>query len=88
MNEFADFSSVKMDENNPNWEQAIKRETELYKKEGDLHLKSEEDLVSLLNEGGYDYIIADSLFKAAATKTSSTWIDVEHFAVSGRRYQS
>lgn len=59
-----------------------------YKEEDDLQLRSEEDLVSLLNEGEYDYIIADSLFKAAAAKTSSTWIDVEHFAVSGRRYQS
>ena len=59
-----------------------------YKEEDDIHLRSEEDLVSLLNEGDYDFIIADSLFKAAAAKTSSTWIDVEHFAVSGRRYQS
>ena len=49
MNNFADFSSVRMDENNPKWEQAISRETELYKKEGDLRTPFERDEMRIMH---------------------------------------
>lgn len=53
MSNFADFSSVRMDENNPKWEQAIKRETELYKREGDLRSPFERDEMRIMHSKGY-----------------------------------
>jgi len=53
MSNFADFSSVRMDENNPNWEQAISREQELYKKEGDLRTPFERDEMRIMHSKGY-----------------------------------
>ena len=53
MIEFADFSSVRMDENNPNWEKAISREEELYKKEGDLRTPFERDEMRIMHSKGY-----------------------------------
>ena len=53
MSDFADFSKVKMDENNPKWEQAISRETELYKKEGDLRTPFERDEMRIMHSKGY-----------------------------------
>ena len=53
MNDFADFSSVRMDENNPKWEQAISREHELYQKEGDLRTPFERDEMRIMHSKGY-----------------------------------
>ena len=53
MNKFSDFSSVRMDENNPKWEQAIKREVDLYKKEGDLRTPFERDEMRIMHSKGY-----------------------------------
>ena len=53
MNNFADFSKVKMDENNPKWEKAISREQELYKREGDLRTPFERDVMRIMHSKGY-----------------------------------
>ena len=53
MIDFADFSSVRMDENNPKWEQAINREIELYKKDGDLRTPFERDEMRIMHSKGY-----------------------------------
>ena len=53
MNEFADFSSVRMDENNPMWEKAIEREQSLYKREGDLRTPFERDEMRIMHSKGY-----------------------------------
>lgn len=53
MNNFADFSEVKMDEKNPNWELAVSREQELYKREGDLRTPFERDVMRIMHSKGY-----------------------------------
>lgn len=53
MNKFADFSSVRMDENNPKWEQAISRETALYERESDLRTPFERDGMRIMHSKGY-----------------------------------
>ena len=53
MKKFADFSEVKMDENNPKWEQAISRETKLYHREGDLRTPFERDEMRIMHSKGY-----------------------------------
>ena len=56
-----------------------------YKETDDVRVSSEEDMIRLVSEGHYDYIIGDSLFLAALPDYDGVWIDAEHFAVSGRR---
>ncbi len=58
----------------PNWAQA-----------GDLRLKEEDDLAEALRSGTYDLVVADLDLKDAAGAYAGTWIDLPHFAVSGRR---
>ena len=53
MLKFADFSKVRMDESNPNWEQGIKREEELYSKENDLRTPFERDQMRIMHSKGY-----------------------------------
>lgn len=53
LNTFADFSSVKMDENNPKWEAAISRKNEIYQKEYDLRTPFERDIHRILHSNGY-----------------------------------
>lgn len=53
MDRFADFSSVKMDENNPKWEKAIEREGVLQKKEYDLRTPFERDEMRIMHSKGY-----------------------------------
>jgi dGTPase len=53
MNKLADFSCVRMDENNPKWEQAISREAELYQKEYDLRTPFERDEMRIMHSKGY-----------------------------------
>ena len=53
MNKIADFSKVRMDENNPKWEKAISRENELYTKEYDLRSQFERDEMRIMHSKGY-----------------------------------
>ena len=57
-----------------------------YAEAGDIHFGGEDDLWSLVSEGGYDLIIADSdmerLIRAAGYR--GEFSDFPHFAVSGR----
>lgn len=55
-----------------------------YMREGDIRIKGEDDLIELAVNGGFDYILADEFFKRAARGYSGEWIDLPHFAVSGR----
>ena len=55
-----------------------------YAVEGDIHIKGEEDFYELAVGGGFDFILADEFFKRAARGYSGKWIDLPHFAVSGR----
>ena len=54
------------------------------KKENDIHIKEEQQLAELAKDGGFDVIIADSFFKRAMKDFKGQWIDLPHFAVSGR----
>lgn len=54
------------------------------KREQDVHIKGEEDFYELAVNGGFDYILADDFFRRAANGFSGVWIDLPHFAVSGR----
>jgi len=53
MIKFADFSKSRMDENNPKWEQAISRESELYTREYDLRTPFERDEMRIMHSKGY-----------------------------------
>ncbi len=53
MIQFADFSKARMDENNPKWEQAISRESELYTREYDLRTPFERDEMRIMHSKGY-----------------------------------
>ena len=56
-----------------------------YMKEGDIHIREEDEWIRLADEGEYDLIIGDSLFGTALLDYTGEWINLEHFAVSGRR---
>lgn len=52
--------------------------------EQDVQLETEEEYCNLIEEGGFDYVIGDALFKRAVSKELyGEWIDWTHFAVSG-----
>lgn len=51
--EFADFSSVQMNEENPKWKQAITREYPLYQKDYDKRTPFERDLHRIMHSNGY-----------------------------------
>lgn len=51
---------------------------------GDFHIDDEADLVEKVYAGGYDVIIGDANLKRALGKYSGEFIDMPHFAVSGR----
>lgn len=57
---------------------------EKYRQEKDTHIVSEEQLCDLINERGYDVIIADEFFRRAVKNFGGKWIDFPQFAVSGR----
>ena len=50
---FPNFSTVKIDENNPKWEQAISRSVDIYKKDYDLRNPFERDIHRILHSNGY-----------------------------------
>ena len=41
--QFTNFSNVRMDENNPKWNNAVSRQTEIYKKDYDLRTPFERE---------------------------------------------
>ncbi len=51
---------------------------------GDLHLKEEEQLETLIQSGGFDLIIGDRAMKPLARGFTGEWVDAPHFALSGR----
>lgn len=55
-----------------------------YRQENDLHIKDEEHFIDIVGNGGFDVIIADSFFRRAVKGFKGQWIDLPHFAVSGR----
>lgn len=54
------------------------------KKKGDIHLKEEDQWISLVEEGGYDIIIGDELFLRAVPDYQGELWNLPHFAVSGK----
>ena len=52
---------------------------------GDLHFKEEGDWIRQISSAAYDVIIADPLFRRALPVYKGLWIDLPHFAVSGKR---
>ncbi len=52
--------------------------------EGDIALKEEEDWIRLVDRGGYDAILADPLLKRAVPGYQGLWMDLSHFALSGK----
>ena len=53
------------------------------KEEGDFRIKEEADFFGIIENGGYDIIMADPSFRKAAKGFKGTFIDLPHFAVSG-----
>ena len=54
-----------------------------FTEEGDLHIDSEYEWKKIAEEGGWDIIIGDSLFARAAAYEGK-YLDLPHFAVSGK----
>ncbi len=54
------------------------------RKEGDLHLRDEEDYIKLVEDGDFDVIYADRCMERMTPKFGGTFVDTVHFAVSGR----
>ncbi len=52
--------------------------------EGDLRLTGEKQFTEAVSEGAYDWIIADRELKCLAQDYTGIWLDLPHFAVSGR----
>lgn len=56
------------------------------KEAGDIHLKEEDQWISLVKDGGYDLIIGESLFMRAVPEYIGDFLPLSHFAVSGKRH--
>lgn len=54
------------------------------KEAGDVRLKEEDDFEALVMDGGYDVIIGDDILANAIRKFEGTYINLPHFAVSGK----
>ncbi len=57
---------------------------ERYAEAGDIRFRSEEDFREKVLAGGYDLVIGDEQLRRAVRGYTGRWIDVPHFAVSGR----
>ena len=55
-----------------------------FKRDCDIHVKNEDDFRELIAKGNFDVILADDFFKRAAGDYKGRWVDLPHFAVSGR----
>ena len=53
-------------------------------KDGDLHLRDEEDYIQLVESGDFDVIYADCCMERMTPTFAGTFVDTVHFAVSGR----
>jgi len=51
---------------------------------GDLRFREEGDWIRHISSSAYDVIIADPLFRRAVPAYTGRWIDLPHFAVSGK----
>ena len=51
---------------------------------GDLRVREEGDWIRHISSSAYDVIIADPLFRRAVPAYTGRWIDLPHFAVSGK----
>lgn len=51
---------------------------------GDVHFRDEEDYIRLAEEGGFDVIFADVCMQRMTPGFAGIFVDVPHFAVSGR----
>lgn len=51
---------------------------------GDLRLAGEKQFTEAVSEGGYDWILADRELQILVQDYTGTWLDLPHFAVSGR----
>lgn len=51
---------------------------------GDISLKEEEDYIELIENGNWDIIFADKCMARMTPKFAGIFIDIPHFAVSGR----
>ena len=54
------------------------------RKDGDLHLRDEEDYIELVENGKFDVIYADHCMERMTPKFDGAFVDTIHFAVSGR----
>ena len=54
------------------------------RKDGDLHLRDEEDYIQLVESGDFDVIYADRCMERMTPEFSGTFVDTVHFAVLGR----
>ena len=54
------------------------------RKDGDLHLRDEEDYIELVENGKFDVIYADHCMERMTPKFDGVFVDTIHFAVSGR----
>lgn len=54
------------------------------KEKQDIHLKEEDQYTELIQNGAYDVIIADPVLKNAVTDFKGIYINLPHFAVSGK----
>ncbi|MCQ2500463.1 MAG: nitrogenase component 1 [Lachnospiraceae bacterium] len=52
--------------------------------EGDLHFNGERQFAEAVARGDYDWIIADEILKPLVPDYKGCWLDLPHFAVSGR----
>jgi len=52
--------------------------------DGDISIRSEGEWMKLAAQGGYDMIIGDGLFRRAVPDYQGRYIDLPHFAVSGK----
>ena len=57
---------------------------EACRREGDVLLKEEEDLTALIENGSFDLILGDAVYRPLAGSYEGAWQDLPHFAVSGR----
>ena len=55
---------------------------------GDVSLREEKDLADLVRKGSFDLILADAVCRPLVRNWQGTWIDLPHFAVSGRYEQT
>ena len=54
------------------------------RKDGDLHLRDEEDYIELVENGKFDVIYADHCMERMTPEFDGVFVDTIHFAVSGR----